>query len=560
VLFPAILIFILFVFSFAGCNDKKVRVETAPIPTSTPLPHIEKIIFTSNGNLFWMDPDGNGREEIFPDTNSKWFPAVSNDGFYIAYWVQNNKNYNLWVGDLRSKKAYPVTFDDDLIDNDTQNFNFKNSVCFTVDSNNIIFSRRGEIWQMTRDGYDLVALTDTHNCLSPAVSKNDKLVYVIRENENTYNLYMKDRTAIQPEKLTNFVNKKAGSPSFSPDGKRIVFTVTEGESNNIYSIDITTKIASAITTDGKSNAPSYSPDGAAIVYSCSRNDKYMPSIWMMKAATNEIKPLSPLGGTSPVWLYQILAAALPTYTPTVAPVAMKQEKLFDVKEGAASKTTTAALTVTAGLYVSNDNAPFNPEALKVKTIQQGDKLLFYPVIHYDSALSNIKPEFRTALDGMAEILKTSKSPIVIEGHTDSDLIRTKKFRSNYELSLARAESVKTYLVQIHGIESSRISITGFADSKPLVPNDSNENKYRNRRAEVMVIKVVSDTQEPAATAASVPVIVSKTAKGPLTLSTPAAVTFTAIETPQIVSSPVILPAAPPVKVETKGRTNKLIGW
>src|ERR1035437_584121 len=112
-----------------GCKNNKIKITAAPAATQTPVPHLEKIIFTNNGNLYWMDPDGASVEVIFPDTNSKWFPAVSPDGFYTAYWVQNKKTYNLWVGDLKKRKSYPVTFDDDTIDEETHNFHFKNSVC-----------------------------------------------------------------------------------------------------------------------------------------------------------------------------------------------------------------------------------------------------------------------------------------------------------------------------------------------------------------------------------------------------------------------------------------------
>jgi outer membrane protein OmpA-like peptidoglycan-associated protein len=267
----------------------------------------------------------------------------------------------------------------------------------------------------------------------------------------------------------------------------------------------------------------------------------------MNTNKEDMHPIITTGGQSPVWLYQVLEAPLPTYTPTIQAGAVPKSDVFNLKEQPAAQGTPAAIPVSssAAIHVPQDNpvsneiAPFLPEQLTVKTVQMGDKLLFYPVIHYDSALSNIKPEFRKALDEMATILKTTNAPILIEGHTDSDPISTKKFKSNYELSVARAEAVKTYLRQVHGIADSRMTITGYGDTKPLRPNDTKENKYNNRRAEVMVISVTSDTVAPVSNTAA-PV-----AAQPAPVSPAAA--------------PTAVPTAAPVKVQTK-KSNKSTSW
>jgi flagellar motor protein MotB len=338
----------------------------------------------------------------------------------------------------------------------------------------------------------------------------------------------------------------------------VIYTVQDNDSINIFLVDIAGRNEDQLTFDGKSNAPCFSSDGTKIIYSSFLNNKYQPEIWEMNYdKTNKVK-LTKDGGVSPVWLYQILAAPVAANTAVPSPVIKpKQEAIFDVKE-----TTSNAAGSSATPVIREKTTANAPEGLKVSTVQQGNKLLFYPVIHYDLSLSNIKPEFKPALDDMANIIKLNDSPIIIEGHTDNTPIKTKKFPSNYELSIARAESVKDYLVKKDGIPASRITVTGLGDTKPSVPNDSESNKYINRRSEIMVISVVSEPiTEPAV---KVTMKTSQPARERALVNTPAAVTASA--SPAAVTltaavSAVTPETASPIKVEMKrGNSSKSISW
>ncbi len=538
-----------------GCKKAKVTIQPTPVPTATPQPKLEKIIFTFNGNVLWMDPDGNNRQEIFPDNTSKWFPSVSPDGWFMSYWAQSGKSYNLWIGDFKKRKAFQVTFDADGLDSDIQNFNMKNSTSWSADSQFVVYSRSNDIWKISRDGFDQVSLTDTHNCYSPALSKDNKLVYAVKESETTTNLYMKNIDSVMAEKLTNLLGKKAGSPSFSPDGQKIVFTIEDMDSINVYVTSIASKKEEPLTYDGKSNCPIFNHDGSKVIFSSYITDKYQPEIWSMSIDKSARAKLTSSGGVSPAWLFRVLAEPLPTATPVPPPgeTPKKQEDVFTIKEGA-KPAQAAATQLPAGMdsgttapetpAAAAPEVPAQPESLSVKTVQQGDKLLFYPVIHYDTALSNIKPEFFPVLDDMVKIMKAHNSPIVIEGHTDNVPIKSKRFKNNYELSLARANAVKKYLIDKHGIEASRISVAGFADKKPVVPNDTADNKYKNRRAEVMVIKISSN--EP-----------------PAAVSMPAKTSPSAAQQPQTTvppAQPTVMPTAAPVKVQVKSKSGKSTGW
>lgn len=78
--------------------------------------------------------------------------------------------------------------------------------------------------------------------------------------------------------------------------------------------------------------------------------------------------------------------------------------------------------------------------------------------------------------------------IRVEGHTDNVPINTAKFPSNWELSSARATNVLRTLVQKCSIDPKHISAVGYGEFQPIVPNDSDVNKAKNRRIDIIVLK------------------------------------------------------------------------
>jgi chemotaxis protein MotB len=79
--------------------------------------------------------------------------------------------------------------------------------------------------------------------------------------------------------------------------------------------------------------------------------------------------------------------------------------------------------------------------------------------------------------------------VEIDGHTDNIPIRTSLYPSNWELSVARATSVLKYFINKHNIDPSRLSVRGNADQKPVAPNNTPENRARNRRVEIKLKKI-----------------------------------------------------------------------
>jgi len=89
------------------------------------------------------------------------------------------------------------------------------------------------------------------------------------------------------------------------------------------------------------------------------------------------------------------------------------------------------------------------------------------------------------LNDIARIIQEHPLFLVdIEGNTDNVPIRTIRYPSNWELSVARATNVLKYFIKRHGVDPSRLSIQGNADQKPLVQNDTPDNRAKNRRVEI----------------------------------------------------------------------------
>ena len=115
----------------------------------------------------------------------------------------------------------------------------------------------------------------------------------------------------------------------------------------------------------------------------------------------------------------------------------------------------------------------------------GSKLLF-PV-----AKADLLDGARTVLGAFNQYFKAVENAnIVVEGHTDDIPIQTADYPSNWELSAARAASVVHFLAE-NGIKEENCYIIGYNQYKPLVPNDSEENRAKNRRVRIIFKPVVT---------------------------------------------------------------------
>ena len=110
---------------------------------------------------------------------------------------------------------------------------------------------------------------------------------------------------------------------------------------------------------------------------------------------------------------------------------------------------------------------------------------------FELGVATISDEALPLLAKIGAIISKTAHFVRIEGHTDNLPIHTRMFPSNWELSTARAVNVLRYLIQNHKINPRRLAAEGFSEYQPLVANDSENNRAKNRRVEIIFIR-----QEP----------------------------------------------------------------
>ncbi len=115
------------------------------------------------------------------------------------------------------------------------------------------------------------------------------------------------------------------------------------------------------------------------------------------------------------------------------------------------------------------------------------KLTFASPVLFDSGSAALKPSAARLLDPVAESLLKMDNRVIVEGHTDSARMLGRRFASNRELSLVRAFSVIDHLVK-KGVPPSRLTAYGYGEFRPAAANDTEENKAKNRRIELIIMR------------------------------------------------------------------------
>lgn len=98
----------------------------------------------------------------------------------------------------------------------------------------------------------------------------------------------------------------------------------------------------------------------------------------------------------------------------------------------------------------------------------------------------LQPKFKPVVRAVGELLKDVPGIITVSGYTDDMQISDELYSSNWDLSSKRAVAVASVLLEVKGFDSKRMKVVGMASNNPIVPNNSAENRARNRRVEIAI--------------------------------------------------------------------------
>ena len=126
---------------------------------------------------------------------------------------------------------------------------------------------------------------------------------------------------------------------------------------------------------------------------------------------------------------------------------------------------------------------------KAQVERDGERIVVRMLVEgsFYSGSADLSPDFYPLLTKIGRSIAGGPGRITIEGHTDNiPVAGNNRYRSNWDLSGARAAAVADYLIEHAGVARERIVVRGLADVKPLAPNTTREGRAKNRRIEVLV--------------------------------------------------------------------------
>ena len=156
----------------------------------------------------------------------------------------------------------------------------------------------------------------------------------------------------------------------------------------------------------------------------------------------------------------------------------------------AEKRTRAFRELLAKLRSMIDSKTLSVKVRKGRLIvQMSDKVLF------DTGKAVLKEEGQKALGTIAQVLKTIPDrDFLVAGHTDNKPIRTARFKSNWELSVARGLEVVKFL-QGEGVDPTHLGAAGYSEFDSVGDNATDEGRAQNRRMEIILMPNISELPE-----------------------------------------------------------------
>jgi chemotaxis protein MotB len=115
---------------------------------------------------------------------------------------------------------------------------------------------------------------------------------------------------------------------------------------------------------------------------------------------------------------------------------------------------------------------------------------------FDSGDATVKKESLQLLAMVAGSLANYSNPVRIEGNTDNVPIRSDKYRSNWELSTARATNIIHHLIENYSFQPQKISAVGYGEFRPVADNGNESGRTKNRRVDIVLLAQDKEGGEP----------------------------------------------------------------
>ncbi|MDK9558356.1 flagellar motor protein MotB [Marinobacter sp. M216] len=223
-------------------------------------------------------------------------------------------------------------------------------------------------------------------------------------------------------------------------------------------------------------------------------DKYRAMANSMAVALGSSNVVGQDVGGSPITLIQSDTVSLPEPAERQA----RQPEFIDERDDSVEETRIPGGVIDlASRLIRELESEVASEALSVNYDDQQVVIRFSEEATFRSGEADIKPEMIPIIERVVNVLAECTGNVFVSGYTDDRPISSSRFRSNWDLSAARAVSVVHELVLNRQVPAKRVVAAGRAETNALVPNNSPENRALNRRVEIAIRD--PECQESAAT-------------------------------------------------------------
>lgn len=127
------------------------------------------------------------------------------------------------------------------------------------------------------------------------------------------------------------------------------------------------------------------------------------------------------------------------------------------------------------------------KSIKLVKNKRGITIRIFDDILFASGQADVTNETQKVLSKLGPVMRKLPNDIRIEGHTDNVPIVSKKFPSNWHLSVARATNIAYYLMNTEKLSPDKVSIVGYSEYKPIASNETAEGRKLNRRVDIVIL-------------------------------------------------------------------------